>query len=420
MNSFLFPEAGRRRAGLALLPLAVALTAVLGLGACSRNDVKPAAAPVEVGVVTVHAADAALATELAGRAKTRTSAAIVPQVGGIIRQRHFEEGAQVKAGQLLYEIDPAPYQAALASAQAALTKAQATARAAELTAKRQVALAKIDAVSQQDADDAQAALAQDQAAVAVAQADVQTARINLGYTRIVSPIAGRIDVSAVSQGALVTANQSTALTTVRQLDPLVVDVTQSSADVLKLRQALANGSLGASADGQVPVRIVLEDGSTYAHAGELQFSGVSVDESTGTITLRASVPNPEGLLMPGMYLRAVLDQGVLRGALLVPQQAVTRTPNGGATALVITREGVVEQRTLALGRAVGNQWQVTQGLAAGDRVVAQGLQKVRKGDKVSAVEIDPKTGRAADSAAPAAAAAAATAAPATSATPAAR
>lgn len=354
------------------------------LAACSNDSSSTPARSeaLKVGVVTVTAADLPITIELSGRSKTRVSAEIRPQVGGVVQGRLFEEGAKVSAGQVLYQLDPATYKAAYESAKAAVAKAEATYRAAEVTARRNEGLARIDAVSQQTADDSKAASDEAKAALDVAKAEEDTARINLGYTRIVSPISGRIDVSTVSQGALVTVGQTTALTTVRQLDPLVIDVKQSSAEILRLREELRNGRLRGRGQ-EVPVRLILEDGSEYAHPGKLQFDGVSVDESTGMVTLRALVPNPDGVLLPGMYVRAVVEEGEAKQAIVVPQQGVSRKASGGATALVVDKDGRVAERKLTLGRAVGNQWLVTSGLKVGEQLVVEGANKVSVGDQVT-------------------------------------
>lgn len=363
--------------------LAVACAAVAS--GCGKKATPPAPAPQTVGVYTVQAQTQAVTTELPGRTSARLVAEIRPQVGGIVQRRLFEEGAPVKAGQVLYQLDPAGFEASLASARAALAKAEAVLASAEATARRNEELARIDAISRQQADDSAAALGQARAERDVARAAVATARINLDRTRITSPIAGRADLSTVTPGALVTANQDTALTTVQQLDPLHVDVVQSSAELLRLKQEIAEGTLKRNASGDAPIRVILEDGSLYPLAGQLRFSGVTVNRSTGAVTLRALVPNPDGLLMPGMYVRARLETGVLDGALLVPQQGITRTPSGNATALVVGPGDKVELRPLTVGRVVGNRWQVTSGLKVGDRVVVDGLQRARAGAVVKPV-----------------------------------
>ncbi len=371
-----------------LLPgLALACCCVL-LAACGKGDGKAAAAPPaapEVGVYQVEPQRQAITTELPGRTRARLIAQIRPQVGGIVQSRLFEEGALVKAGQVLYQLDPAGFEAALASAQASLAKAEATLGASRLTARRSAELVKIDAISRQQDDDAQASLKQAEADVAVARAALQAARINLDRTRIAAPISGRVDISAVTPGALVTANQAEAMTTVQQLDPLIVDVVQSSSELLRLKRELADGTLKRGGEGEAPVRLRLEDGSAYPHAGRLRFSGVTVNPGTGAVTLRALVPNPEGVLLPGMYVRAMLESGVAEQALLVPQQGITRTPSGDASALVVGVGDKVERRKVAVDRAIGNRWQVTSGLEAGDRVIVDGLQRAKPGAVVRPV-----------------------------------
>ncbi|MBN9573875.1 MAG: efflux RND transporter periplasmic adaptor subunit [Alicycliphilus denitrificans] len=373
--------------------MACVLALVLLLAACGDRNAKPAAAeqPPEVGVVTLQPERRVVTTELPGRTTAFLSAEIRPQVGGIVQKRLFIEGARVAAGQVLYQLDPAPYEVALASAQAQLSKARATLNTAQTNARRNAELVKIDAVSRQVYDDSQAAVAQAQSDVGVAAAAVEAARINLGYTRIKSPIAGLTTTSAVTPGALVTANQAAALTTVSQIDPLYVDVTQSSSEVLRLKGDLAAGRFKREGKGDARVAIKLDDGSTYAQEAVLRFSGVQVNPATGAVTLRAVVPNPDGLLMPGMYVRAVLEAGVNEQTLLAPQQAVTRDPAGNPSVLVVTPEDKVERRRIATGAAVGNRWEVLSGLAAGERVLVDGAQRARPGDTVRPVPWVPKT-----------------------------
>jgi membrane fusion protein (multidrug efflux system) len=375
------------RTGLAC---ALALGLLGAIAGCSGSSASPqslAAPPaVQVGVVTLQPENQPITTELSGRTRSRLSAEIRPQVGGIVQQRLFEEGALVKAGQVLYQLDPASYKAAHDSAQASVAKAEATVNAAKTAARRNAELAKIDAVSQQTDDDSQATLQQAEADLGVARAALDTARINLGFTRITAPIAGRIEASTVTPGALVTASQTTALTTVQQLDPIYIDVTQSTTDLLRLQRELASGALKSSADkAEASVRLMLEDGTAYAHAGRLQFASVTVNEGTGAVTLRVLVPNPERTLLPGMYVRAVLEEGVAEQALLVPQQGVTRTASGDASALVVTADNKVEKRALKVSRAIGSRWQVTEGLKAGERVIVEGSLKVKAGDTVKPV-----------------------------------
>ena len=360
---------------------------LLALGGCLDDEAAaPQADLQEVGIYQVRSAPQALSLTLPGRASAHLVAEIRPQVGGIIQRRLFEEGQMVKAGQALYQIDAQPYEAALAQAEASVTSARATLKAAELKARRDAQLVKIDAISAEDNESAQAALLEARANLQSAQAALKTARINLGYTRIDAPISGRTATSSVTAGALVTAEQTTALTTVQQLDPIYVDFTQPSTTLLRLKRELAEGKLApAEAQDATRISLQLEDGSAYAHDGTLTFNGVSVDESTGSVTLRALVPNPEGLLLPGMYLKATLAEGVQPDAILVPQQGVARDERGQATALVVV-DGKVEQRQLSLARAVGNHWWVDKGLADGDQLIVQGAQKVRVGQQVKTLD----------------------------------
>jgi len=379
----------------ALLLTALTIAALAG---CSRTSVEApgtakaaAAAPEkEVGAVTLKHETLALSTELPGRTAAPVIAEIRPQVGGILKERLFTEGSQVKAGQVLYQLDPASLQAAHASAQASVRKAESALATARTVAKRNAELVKIDAISRQVFDESQAAEQQAEADLGVARAAEQTARIQLGYTRITSPITGWAELSTVTPGALVTANQAAAMTTVQQLDPIHVHVTQSSSELLRLKRELASGRLQRASNAEASIQLLLEDGSKYPHAGRLTFSGVTVDAGTGSVTLRAVVPNPDRLLMPGMYVRAVLQEGVNQAALLVPQQAVTRAPDGSASALVIDTENKVAKRPITVGRAVGTHWQVLDGLAAGDRVMMEGSQRVKVGDKVRVVDLGAK------------------------------
>ena len=368
----------------------VAVLVLFALGGCSADDAPPVAQTPKVQVMTVQPQRQALTTELAGRTQAFMLADIRPQVGGIVQQRLFVEGAEVKAGQALYQIDPAPYKATLAEAQATASKARATLKSAQATATRNAALVKIDAISQQDNEDAQVSLLTAQAELQVAQAGVDTARINLGYTRITSPLSGRIETSTVTPGALLVAAQTTALTTVQQLDPIYVDITQSTTELLRLKRDLASGALqGNSAEGEAPVLLTLDDGSPYNHAGTLKFSGVAVNQGTGTVTLRAVFANPEHLLLPGMYVRAVLELASDDKAILIPQKAVTRSASG-VTSVLLVVDGKVEQRVITVNRTVGNQWWVTAGLQAGDQVIIEGGQKVRVGAEVLAQNSDAR------------------------------
>ncbi|MBP8065041.1 MAG: efflux RND transporter periplasmic adaptor subunit [Aeromonadaceae bacterium] len=346
--------------------------------------------PAAVDVVTLKSAPLQLTTELTGRTAARRIAEVRPQVSGIILKRYFTEGSDVKAGQLLYQIDPATYEAALASADAALAKAQATEQSARLKAQRYAELVKAKAISTQDNDDAQASWKQAVAEIAAAKATLKSAKINLDYTRVTAPISGRIGKSSVTEGALVTAQQANNLTTIQQLDPLYVDVTQSTTELLRLKRQLAAGTLATAKSGSAKVQFQLEDGSAYPHAGQLQFSDVTVDESTGMVTLRALVPNPDKLLLPGMFMRATLQQGERPDGLLVPQAAVARTPRGGATVLIVDNQNKVEQRDIQISQSQNGNWVVESGLKAGERVIVAGLQKVGAGAQVTPTEAAPK------------------------------
>lgn len=364
-----------------LLPAALAL-----LAACNR---KPAAqappAPAEVGVVTLAPTAVTLTRELPGRTSAYRVAEVRARVNGIVLKRLFAEGSDVKEGQRLFLIDPAPYQAALEAAKAQLARAEANVASTRMQAQRYTELVAQNAVSKQEYDNAMAALKATEADVAAGRAAVQTARINLGYTTVTAPVSGRIGRSAVTEGAYVQAGQATLLATVQQLHPVYVDVTQSSAEVLRLRRDLAAGKLQRAGEGQASVKLIMEDGREYAEAGTLQFADVTVDPSTGSIALRALFPNPKGEILPGMFVRARLHEGVDPQALLVPQQGVTRDQKGVPTALVVNGEKKVERRQLVTERAVGDAWLVTSGLSPGDQVIVEGLQKVRPGAAVTPV-----------------------------------
>jgi len=340
----------------------------------------------EVGVVTVKAAPLQITTELPGRTTAYRIAEVRPQVSGIILKRNFTEGSDVEAGVSLYQIDPATYQAAYDSAKGDLAKAQAAANIAQMTLNRYKKLLGTKYISQQDYDTAQADAQQANASVIAAKAAVENARINLAYTKVTSPISGRTGTSTVTEGALVQSGQTTALTTVQQLDPIYVDVTQSSNDFLRLKQEMVNGSLKQD-NGKAKVELVTNDGMKYDQSGTLEFSGVTVDQTTGSITLRAVFPNPDHTLLPGMFVRAKLEEGVNPNALLVPQQGVTRTPRGDATAMVVGEGDKVEIRNITATQAIGDKWLVTDGLKSGDRVIIEGLQKVKPGVQVKAQEV---------------------------------
>lgn len=368
----------------------IAVMAAVGLGYLAWHKPsqanQPAAAKAkpapEVAVVTMQEREVRLTSELPGRTAVYQVAEIRPQVGGIIQKRAFTEGAEVKAGDLLYRIDPSTYEVAVARAAAAVAKAKAELEPARLKAVRYADLIRTKAVSQQDHDEVQAALALAKANVSSAQAELEAARIDLERTSVVSPISGRIGRASITPGALVTANQALALATVQQLDPIYVDLTQSNVEMLRLKRALESGSIQSAGEAATRVRLILEDGSTYAHEGTLQLAEASVDQSTGSVTLRAVFPNPGRDLLPGMYVRAVVEEGVLAKAMLVPQQAVVRNAQGQAMAMVVDAAETVAARPLELDRAVGGDWIVRQGLASGDRVVVEGLQKARPGTQV--------------------------------------
>ncbi len=368
-------------------PAALVLVLVLagGLAACGKETPPQAnagAAPL-VAVHEVQAGAVPLVMELPGRTVAYQVAEVRPQVGGIVKQRAFREGAEVKAGELLYQIDPATYQAAYDSAAAGLARAEANLYAARLKAERYAGLVGIEAVSKQANDEAQAAYKLAEAEVAAARAALDKARVDLAYTRVSAPIGGRAGRSAVTPGALVTANQAEALVTVRQLDPIYVDLTQSSAELLRLRREIESGRVQRDGAAALPVRLLLEDGSEYAAAGTLAFAEVSVDEGTGSVTLRAQFPNPAGELLPGMYVRARIEQGIKHDAVLVPHAALGRDPRGNATVMVVNAENVVEARVVKAERSLGDRWVVSEGLAAGERVIVEGLQFVRPGAPVS-------------------------------------
>jgi len=343
------------------------------------------AGPPEVGVLEIKPQRVALTSELSGRTAPQLSAEVRPQVNGIIKKRVFTEGTDVQAGQVLYQIDPATYQAAYDSARASLARAEANLGAVKLKEERYRDLVKIKAVSQQDYDDVHASLKQSEADVAAAKAAVDTARINLGYTKVTAPISGRIGRSTVTDGALVTASQATPLATIQGLNSMYVDVTQSTSDLLRLRQNLANGVLKKDGAGQARVKLLLEDGTSYPLPGTLKFSEVTVDQSTGSVTLRAVFPNPKQVLLPGMFVRAQIEEGVNDAAILVPQRGVSRNPKGEAVVMTVGAGNKVEPRVVKVVRTVGDSWLVGEGLKAGDRVILDGLQKAKPGTPVKAV-----------------------------------
>jgi len=374
--------------GLTPLAVVLMLSGSLALTGCNDKEAQQGApqAP-QVGVVTLKTEPLNVTTELPGRTAAFRIAEVRPQVNGIILKRNFVEGSDIKAGTSLYQIDPATYQAAYDSAKGDLVKAQANAQISRLTVTRYKPLLGTSYISKQDYDTAVATAAQADAAVVSAKAAVESARINLAYTKVTSPISGRIGKSSVTEGALVSNGQATALATVQQLDPIYVDVTQSSNDFLRLKQELADGSL-KQADGKAQVKLLMDNGKEYSQPGTLEFSDVTVDETTGSITLRAILPNPNDSLLPGMFVRARLDEGVNNNALLVPQQGITRNPRGDATAMVIGADNKVELRTVTTTQAIGDKWVVTDGLKSGDKVIVTGLQKIKPGVQVTAQEVD--------------------------------
>ncbi|MBN9583038.1 MAG: efflux RND transporter periplasmic adaptor subunit [Afipia sp.] len=369
--------------------LAVAVAATLVLAGCdSGSNGNGSSAPQslpEVSVVTLHPQAVAITAELPGRIFPSLESEVRPQITGIIQKRLYEEGSEVAEGAPLYQIDPAAYQAAYDSAVAALQKAEAAVPSASAKLERYRELVRNNAVSKQDLDDATAALAQARADVATARANVATARINLDYTTIKAPIGGRTDKSSLTPGALVTAGQTTALTTIRTLDPVYVDVTQSSTNLLNLRQAIDGGRIKL-AGLNVKVRLKLENGTLYPLAGKLEFAEANVNTATGTFTVRATFPNPKRLLLPGMYVRAIVEEGVAPNSFLVPQRAVTRNTKGEPTAMILGKDDKVEERVLTVGRSVGNAWLATAGVGDGDRVIVEGTQFVRIGQKATGVE----------------------------------
>ncbi len=362
----------------------VLLSGLLLVG-CDRQKQPPPPPMPEVATVTVRPQQLVLTTELPGRTSAYLVAEIRPQVNGIIQKRLFTEGSDVQAGQDLYQIDPAPFEATLDNAKAALSRSEANLPAIRLKAERYREALPDKAVSRQDYDDAAAALKQAEADVQYWKAMVETARINLRYTRITAPISGRIGKSNVTDGALMTANQPAALASIQQLDPVFVDVTQSTTELLRLKRNLADGRIKREGTNQNKVSLILEDGTKYPLKGSFQFRDVSVDSTTGSIILRVVFPNPKHLLLPGMFVRAEMEEGVNKQAILIPQQAVSRDTKGNPVALIVDAKGNVQQRMLTLERAIGNRWLVTSGLAAGDRVIVEGVQKVRPGAAVKVV-----------------------------------
>jgi membrane fusion protein (multidrug efflux system) len=376
--------------------IVVGMTAAMLLAGCNQQKSSQNNAPAvkpEVSAMALRPRSVAITAELPGRTAAYLIAEVRPQVGGIIRSRNFKEGGEVKQGDILYEIDPSAYQAAYDSSAASLQKAEGAVPSAQSKLDRYKGLSAQSVVSQQDFDNANATLVQAQADVAGAKAALETARINLDYTKIRAPIAGRVGASTVTVGALVTGDQTTPLTIIRTLDPINVDVTQSSANLLKFKRAVAEGRLKTSGNS-VSVHLTLEDGSKYNETGVLEFSEAAVAETVGTINVRVVFPNPERILLPGMYVRATVEEGIAENSFLVPQRAVTRNTKGQPTAKFVTSDGKVQERVLTVQRSIGNSWLVNEGLKDGDRVIVEGNQRVRDGQDVNAssVIVDDATG----------------------------
>jgi membrane fusion protein, multidrug efflux system len=371
-----------------LMAICGVFTGILIMGGCGHSNKSPQGGTPEVAVVTIQQAPVVMTTELTGRTSANLVAEVRPQVGGIIKRRLFTEGSDVKAGQVLYQIDPATYQAALDNAKAGLSRSEANLSAVRLKADRMRELLADKAVSQQDYDDATAALKQTQADIQYWQATVETARINLKYTSITAPVAGRIGKSNVTEGALVTAQQPTVLAIIQQLNPMYVDVPQSTAELLRLEHRMKEGHLEQNGANQKKVRLILEDGTMYPLGGTLQFQDVTVDPTTGSVILRVTFPNPQGVLLPGMFVRTLVQEGINKQAILIPQQAVSRDPMGNALTMTVDAAGKVQSQIIAVDRAMGDKWLVTNGLKSGDRVIVEGIQRVKPGVSVKVVPFE--------------------------------
>jgi membrane fusion protein (multidrug efflux system) len=361
-----------------------------GCGKPKEGAGPPQAGTPEVAVVVVQPERVPITTELPGRTSAYLIAEVRPQVGGIIQKRLFTEGSDVKAGNVLYQIDPAPYQAIYDNAKAALARAEANLPPIRLRTERYRELVADKAVSQQEYDDAVAALKQAEADIEYWKATVESTHINLGYTRVIAPITGRIGKSNVTVGALVTAHQPTPLAIIQQLDPIYVDATQSSANLLRLKRNIAAGRIKGDSPDQARLKLFLEDGTSYPLEGNLKFSDVTVDPSTGSFILRMIFPNPKHILLPGMYVRALVQEGVVDRAILAPQQGVSRDPKGIPIAMVVDSSGKVEQRTLKIDRAIGDKWLISEGLKPGDRLIVEGLQKIKPGVTVKIAPLGTK------------------------------
>jgi membrane fusion protein, multidrug efflux system len=381
------PYLSRREPAPTAWALLIAAFVVTPLTGCNNARPAPAASqPPDVSVVTVHRATVPLITELPGRTSPYLVAQVRARVDGIVQKREFTEGGDVKVNQRLYQVDPAPYRAALDSATATLQKAEANLASINAQAERFKILVAGNAVSKQDYDNAVAAQGQAVADVAAGKASVETARINLAYTNVVSPIAGRVGTSQVTQGAYVQASAATLMATVQQIDPIYVDLNQSSVEGLQLRRDVASGQLKLNGPNQAKVTLILEDGTQYPGAGNLQFSDITVDQGTGSVTVRAIFPNSRFVLLPGMFVRARIEEGASDNALLVPQVGVTHDPKGQATALVVGPDDKVAVRTLQTRGTLGDQWIVQGGLTDGERVIVAGIQKVQPGMLVRPVD----------------------------------
>ena len=362
------------------------LSLIAGLSACGKKDAKPQVRPpAEVSVVTVASERVHHTTELPGRINSVREAQVRARATGILLKRLFEEGSNVQEGQVLFEIDPAPLQASLNSAKASVTRTEAVLNASKATVDRYKELVPINAISKQVYDQAMAALGQNEAELLASKAAIQTAELNLGYAKVTAPISGRISRALVTEGALVSALEATQLAVIRQLDPVYFDFTQSSTELLRLKRALANGTLESVAPGEARVTLMLEDGTVYQHAGKLLFSDVAVDPTTGMITLRAEVPNPENLLMPGMFARAQIIAGVKTNAITIPQRTITRGAAGASTVLVVNDENKVEARNIEIDRTVGTKVLVAKGLKPGERIIVEGAQKAPPGSVVKPI-----------------------------------
>ncbi|MDO9419358.1 MAG: efflux RND transporter periplasmic adaptor subunit [Herminiimonas sp.] len=383
-----------------LTTLGAAIVVLFAVAACGKSDQQASAPPpTEVSVITVKPGPLGVTNELPGRLESTRIAEIRARVPGVVLKRTFREGSDVKAGATLFLIDPAQFKATYNSANAAVARAEATLMQAELKEKRYKPLVATNAISKQEYDDVTATLKQAEADLASAKASRDTARLSLDYATVTSPISGRIGRALVTEGALVGQNETTPLATVQQIDPIYVNMTQSSTEILQLQRAMASGKLKSSGKGQVKVTLITEDGQEYAQSGKLLFSDLTVDESSGAVTLRAEFPNPDRQLLPGMYVRARVEQAINENAITVPQQAITRTPDGSAV-MVVSAESKVVSRSVKTGPASGDSWVINDGLKEGDQVIVEGLQKVQPGATVKAVQW--KKAAPADASAPAA------------------